>query len=65
MKQRLLTNWNLWRIIRLILSFIFVWQGILKVDYIVLAAGVFLLIHAIVNSCATCASENCKIPQKK
>jgi hypothetical protein len=65
MKQRLLTNWNLWRVIRLILSFIFVLQGILKEDYIVLAAGVFLLIHAILNSCVTCVTDNCKIPQKK
>lgn len=64
MKQRLLTNWTLWRIARLVLSFIFIINGALKADYILLTGGVFLLIHALVNSCATCASGNCEIPQK-
>lgn len=64
MKQRLLTNWTLWRITRLVLSFIFIINGAIKADYILLTGGVFLLIHALVNSCATCASGNCEIPQK-
>lgn len=64
MKQRLLTNWTLWRIMRLVLSLVFIVQGILKTDYILLSAGLFLLIHALYNSCATCVSGNCEIPQK-
>ena len=64
MKQRLLTNWTLWRITRLVMSFIFIINGALNADYILLTGGMFLLIHALVNSCATCASENCETPQK-
>jgi hypothetical protein len=65
MKERLLTNWTLWRITRFILSLIFIINGVIKVDYILILGGVFLLGHALVNSCATCASGNCEIPQKK
>lgn len=64
MKQRLLTNWTLWRITRLVLSLVFIINGAIKTDYILLTGGVFLLIHALVNSCATCASGNCEISQK-
>lgn len=65
MKERLLTNWTLWRITRFILSLIFIINGVIKVDYILILGGVFLLGHALVNSCATCAGGNCEIPQKK
>lgn len=64
MKQRLLTNWTLWRITRFVLSLVFIINGALNTDYILLTGGVFLLIHALVNSCAMCASGNCEIPQK-
>jgi hypothetical protein len=39
-------------------------MGAIKLDYILIAAGVFLLIQALVNTCATCAAGNCEIPQK-
>ena len=65
MKERLLTNWTLWRITRFILSLIFIINGVIKVDYILILGGVFLLGHALVNSCAACAGRNCEIPQKK
>ena len=65
MKERLLTNWTLWRITRFILSLIFIINGVIKVDYILILGGVFLLGHALVNSCATCEGGNCEIPQKK
>lgn len=64
-KERLTTNWSLWRITRFVLSIIFIINGAMKTDYILLAGGVFLLIHALVNSCAACASGNCEIPQNK
>ncbi len=64
MKERLLKNWTTWRIIRFVLSIVFITMGAIKLDYILIAAGVFLLIQAIVNTCATCAAGNCEIPQK-
>ncbi len=64
-KQRLLTNWSLWRITRLVLSIVFIVNGIINLDYILLVSGVFLLGHALLNACLTCVGENCEIPQKQ
>jgi hypothetical protein len=64
-KQRLITNWTLWRITRLALALIFIVNGIIKLDYILLIGGVFLLGHALVNACAACAGGDCEIPQNK
>jgi hypothetical protein len=64
-KQRLLLNWTLWRITRLALSLVFIVNGIIKLDYILLVGGVFLLGHALINACATCAGVNCEITQNK
>lgn len=63
-KARLLSNWNLWRITRLVLSIVFVISGIIAIDYILILAGVFLLVQAVFNTCVTCVSGNCEIPQK-
>ncbi len=65
LKQRLSSNWNLWRITRLVLSIVFIVYGIVNLDYILLAGGVFLLGQAIFNTCVTCATGNCEIPQTK
>ena len=64
LKARLLANWNLWRITRLVLSIVFIVSGIINLDYILILAGVFLLGQAIFNTCVTCVSGNCEIPQK-
>lgn len=64
-KQRLLSNWTLWRITRLVLALIFIINGIIKLDYILLIGGIFLLGHALINACAACAGGNCEIPQKQ
>ena len=64
LKQRLSSNWNLWRIIRLVLSVLFIISGIIAIDYILILAGVFLLGQAVLNTCVTCVSGNCEIPQK-
>ena len=63
-KSKLMTPWNLWRIIRAVLSIIFIVNGIIKADYILLFGGVFLLIHAVMNACVAYADGNCEIPQK-
>lgn len=64
-KKRLLLNWTLWRITRLVLSLVFIVNGIIKLDYILLIGGIFLLGHALINACATCVGGNCEIPQNK
>lgn len=64
-KQRLSTNWNLWRIIRLVLSILFIVNGIITIDYILILAGLFLLGQTILNTCVTCVSDNCEIPKNK
>lgn len=64
-KARLLSNWNTWRIIRLILSIVFIVNGIISLDYILIASGVFLFGHALLNACLTCTGDNCEIPQNK
>ncbi len=64
LRQRLSTNWSLWRIIRLVLSIVFIVSGIINLDYILLASGVFLLGHALLNACLNCVGGNCEIPQK-
>jgi len=63
-KARLLSNWSLWRIIRLVLSVLFITSGIIAIDYILILAGAFLLGQAVLNTCVTCVSGNCEIPQK-
>ena len=62
--QRLSKNWTAWRIMRVTLSIVFSAIGIIKADYILLAAGAFLMIQALANTCVSCASGNCEIPQK-
>lgn len=63
-KQRLLKNWTPWRILRVVLAVLFFTIGIIKLDYMLIAAGAFLLIQAIVNTCVSCIGGNCEIPQK-
>ncbi len=63
-KARLLSNWNLWRITRLVLSIVFIVSAIINLDYILLVSGVFLLGHALLNACLTCVGGNCEISQK-
>jgi Zn-dependent membrane protease YugP len=65
LKQRLSSNWNLWRVIRLVLSIVFIVNGIIISDYILLLGGVFLLGQAVLNTCVTCVSGNCEIPQNQ
>jgi hypothetical protein len=65
LKIRLLSNWNLWRVVRLVLSIVFIFNGIINLDYVLLASGVFILGHALLNACISCAGGNCEIPQNK
>ncbi|WP_317897878.1 hypothetical protein [Aurantibacillus circumpalustris] len=64
MKKINLKNWTLWRTTRLGLGIFFCITGGLKADYILMLGGVFLIIHALVNSCATCVTGNCEVPKE-
>lgn len=64
-KELLFKNWDWWRTTRAVLAILFIVQGAMKGDYILLAGGAFLMIHALLNVCAACATGNCEIPQKQ
>lgn len=64
MKELLLKNWTLWRIVRLVLAVVFIVNGIIKADTILLVGGGFLLMHALLNACVSCAEGSCEIPKK-
>ena len=65
MKKLNLGNWNLWRSTRLVLGIVFSIAGLVEADYILAAAGVFLIIHAYINSCAACQTDSCETPKQK
>jgi hypothetical protein len=65
MKKLLLTNWTLWRATRLVVAIICIVAGALRYDTILILAGVFLLIHAVLNSCAACVGGYCETPAWK
>lgn len=64
LKNLILKNWTLWRVIRMVLAFVFIINGALKSDTILITGGVFLFFHALLNTCAACSDGNCEIPQK-
>lgn len=54
MKNILLTNWTVWRIIKLILSIVFLVGAVHQSDYILGAGAIYLFINSIFNTCKTC-----------
>jgi hypothetical protein len=58
-------SWNLWRATRLVLGLVFIGAGFYESDWILGAAGAFLLVHAYVNACAACQTGDCEIPQQR
>ena len=57
-------NWTLWRATRMILGMVFAVVGAMRLDYILAAAGVFLIFHAWINHCAACVDDSCEVPAK-
>jgi hypothetical protein len=58
-----LKNWTLWRVVRFGMGVFFCITGIVNLDYILMFGGIFLMIHALVNSCAACATGSCEVPE--
>lgn len=69
MKETILKNWNVWRIIRLILSIVVVIAGITNADNFLVAGGVFILFQSVFNTgcCATgnCSDDSCEVKYEK
>jgi hypothetical protein len=64
MKERLLSNWTVIRLTRLLIGAGAAVHGILQNEFIFMAAGLFLLLGAVLNySC--CGSAGCPIPYSK
>lgn len=64
MKESFLTNWNAWRVIRLLLSIIFIIAGAVNLDYFLIAGGIFILYQAVFNT-GCCAVGNCEVNYQK
>ena len=66
MKDIILNDWNIVRIIRLILALVIVVNSIQHKDWLFLALGAYFLYLAVFNiKCSTCANGNCEIPTDK
>lgn len=69
MKEMIFKNWNAWRVIRLVLSIIFVVAGFMNADYFLVAGGVFILFQSVFNTgcCATgnCSDGSCEVKYEK
>lgn len=58
MKELILNNWNAWRIIRMVLSIVFIVAGFMNLDYFLVAGGGFIFFQALFNT-GCCAAGNC------
>lgn len=65
MKQLLMTNWNWWRIARMLFAILFVVMGLLRADTILALGGGFLIFHALFSPCSNCVGGSCDINQTK
>lgn len=60
-----LGSWDLWRSTRMGLGILFIVMGLIRADYVLAAAGAFLVVHAYINACAACQTGQCEIPENK
>jgi hypothetical protein len=63
MKNALLTNWGLNRIIRLVLGIVITYEAIIHRDPVAGLLAFFLLFQSVTNT--GCCGTNCAIPTKK
>lgn len=64
MRKTNLKNWNLWRVTRIALGLLFIVKGFLITDYSLMAAGIFLAVHALINYCQRCGSQVCELSKE-
>lgn len=61
-KERLTQNWDMWRIIRMLLALTFLVSGIVRHDTLLGITGGFLVLHTLLNACAACVGGSCDVP---
>ena len=64
MKERILYNWSVIRFIRLLIGSVAAVQGILQKETILIAAGFFLLLSAVLNY-GCCGNAGCPVINSK
>jgi hypothetical protein len=64
MKERIVSNWSVIRLIRLLIGAGAAVQGILQKETILIAAGLFLLLGAVLNY-GCCGSAGCPVSYSK
>jgi len=66
MKEVILNDWNIVRIIRLVLALVIVVNSIQYKDWLFFALGTYFLYLAVFNvKCGACANGSCDIPADK
>jgi hypothetical protein len=53
-KSILRDNWTVWRIVKLVLSMMFLVGAVHQFDYILGAGAIYLFINSIFNTCKIC-----------
>lgn len=60
-KYRITTGWNIWRILRALLAAAFIASAYAQSDWLIMAAGGFLLSQALLNF-GCCGIGGCDVP---
>lgn len=66
--NKFLSNWNFWRIARLAIGVLLLYEASADHEVLLYIMGSFLTMHALLNiGCGTgqCINDNCEIPEKK
>lgn len=61
--QAILSNWNIWRILRLILGILVINEAGKDNSFVLYMLGGFLFLHALLN--ISCGPGGCKIEEKE
>lgn len=66
MQNVIFSDWNIVRVVRLVLALIIVVNAIQYKDWVFLILGGYFLYLAVFNvKCGSCANGNCEVPVKK
>lgn len=63
MKQYI-SNWNLMRVLRLLIGLVVLAQGIAASEWIIIGLGLFLIVLPLLNV-STCSTNACSVPKKR
>ena len=66
--NKFLSNWNFWRVMRLVLGVLVLYEASANHEILLYIMGSFLTLHALLNiGCGgkQCINDNCEIPENK